>query len=173
MSGYDPQTGWTHFTSTKVRRYLRHIDGQSDDLDARLSTSGLDWYWDAHGGLHVCCDDGKLWEILSGRPATFSSATETDPRDKEEWINVTDIGAALATPPLATSSVLRLLREAGLLQRIDGRDVPTEAAQGLFDERAVGGNWSSRFRGRTKANAVQRRWTYRVLVMLRSPKAAD
>jgi hypothetical protein len=167
MSGYDPHTGWTHFTSTKVSRYHRAIEGQPDDLTARLNAIGADWYCDASGGLHVRCDDGQLWEILSGKPSTFTSATETDPKDEEEWINVTDIGAALAVPPLGTSTVLRLLREAGLLQRKDGRDVPTEAAVGLFEERPVEGHRASRFPSRPSPGAVQRRWAYRVLVMLR------
>lgn len=167
MSGYNPRTGWTHFTSTKVSRYYRTIDGQPDDLEERLTAIGADWYWDASGGLHVRCDDGRLWEILSGKPSTFTSATETDPKDEEEWINVTDIGVALAEPPLGTSTVLRLLREAGLLARKEGRDVPTEAALGLFDERPVAGHQASRFAARPGASTVQRRWAYRVLVMLR------
>lgn len=167
MSGYNPRTGWTHFTSTKVSRYHRAIDGQPGDLAERLTAIGADWYWDASGGLHVRCDEGRLWEILSGKPSTFTSATEADPKDEEEWINVTDIGAALAEPPLGTSTVLRLLRDAGLLQRKDGRDAPTEAALGLFEERPVEGHRSSRFPSRPSPGTVQRRWAYRVLVMLR------
>lgn len=167
MSGYDPRTGWTHFTSTKVSRYYRIIEGHPDEIDARLNAIGADWYWDASGGLHVRYDDGRLWEILSGRPATFASATENDPKDAEEWINVTDIGAALAEPPLGTSTVLRLLREAGLLSRKEGRDAPTDAARGLFEERPVEGHEASRFASRPGSSRVQRRWSYKVLVILR------
>jgi hypothetical protein len=168
MSGYNPITGWTHFTATKVQRYYRRVEGRADDLDERIAATGIDYYWDASGGLHVHCDDGRLWEILSGQPATFTSASPADPRDHEEWINVTDIGATLATPPLAVSTVLRLLREEGLLRRVDGRDVPTEAARGLFEEREVGDNWSSRFQRGPKPGVIQRRWSYQVLSRLRT-----
>lgn len=170
MSGYDPRTGWTHFTSTKVSRYHRRVDGQPDELDERLAATGLDSFWDAAGGLHVRCDDGRLWEILSGQPATFSSATPKDPKNETEWLTATDVGAALADPPLPPATVLRLLREAGFLQRSDGRDVVTKKADGLFEERSLGDNWSSRFneKGKAAAEAVQRRSAFKVVEELQA-----
>lgn len=166
MSGYNPQTGWTHFTPTKASRFWRRVDGQPDNLDARLDATGLDWYYDATGGIHVRCDDGRLWNILSGMPATRTSASPDDPADQTEWVSVTDIGAAVAVPALGTSTVLRLLRDEGLLHRVDGKDQPTEAASGLFDERPVGdNNHAARFP--RKPGAVQRRWAYPVLARLR------
>jgi len=172
MSGYDPRTGWTHFTSSKVSRYHRAVDGQPEDLDERLGATNLDWYWDASGGLHVHCDDGRLWEILSGQPSTFSSAAPADPKNEPEWLSVTDMGAALANPPLASSTVLKLLRQAGLLQRTEGRDVPTERAHGLYEERPAAAHWASRY-PQPKPGAVQRRWVYDVLVQLRQRNDDD
>lgn len=172
MSGYDPRTGWTHFTSTKVGRYHRPVEGQPEDLDGRLAATGLDWYWDASGGVHVHCDDARLWEILSGQASTFSSATPGDPKDEPEWLSVTDIGAALANPPLASSTVLRLLRETGLLQRKEGRDLPTERARGLYEERPAVEHQASRY-PQPKPGAVQRRWAYDVLEQLRGLSQDD
>lgn len=170
MSGYDPSTGWTHFTPLKVDRYFRAIEGQSNSLQERLVATALDWYWDASGGIHVHCDDGRLWEILSGLPATRSSARPGYPLDEREWISVTDLGEVVE-PPLASSTVLRCLREEGLLVRVDGRDVPSPAAEGLFRERPIEAG-SGRFR-RDSAGKLQRLWSYEVLTRLRTRLAAD
>jgi hypothetical protein len=164
MSGYDPHAGWTHFTPLKLGRYFRAVDGQSNILDTRLDDSGLDWYRDVAGGIHVHCDDGRLWEVLSGLPATRSSARPDDPLDAQEWINVTDVGQVME-PPLPTSTVLRYLREEGLLLRVDGKDVPSPAAEGLFEERLIT-TGSGRF-GSDAVGKTQRRWSYEVLARIR------
>jgi len=158
------RTGWSHFTSTKVRRYTRSISGQPGDVGERLAAAGLDWYWDAVGGLHAHCDEARLWEILSGEPAAFGVAAADAVGGEPEWISVTDIGA-IADPPMKSSTVLALLRKEGLLKRVAGKDVPTEAARGLYAERDVSESRSSRFP--PSANTVQRRWQYAVLARLR------
>jgi hypothetical protein len=175
MSGFNPATGWTHFTPTKVTRYWRSVDGQPDRIDGRLTDLGLPFYWDASGGLHAHCTEGRLWEILSGRPDTRQSSDSSVSDSYEpEWISITDLGAAFATP-LATSTVLKLLRQEGLLERTNGRDIPTTAAVGLYEERTA--IPTGRFK--SEPGAIQRRWAYNVLVQLRklapkiSPRDTD
>ncbi len=63
--------GWTHFTPTKVRRYFRHVEGKSFQLEERMDASGVEWRLDRVGGLHALCTQGELWTILSGKPATW------------------------------------------------------------------------------------------------------
>ena len=95
MSGYDEATGFTHFTSTKLRHLWRSIEGQPDDPKERLVAVGLDSYRDAHGGLHARCDPSRLQTILSGRPSSDPPQPPvTEPRT--EWLSVTTIGANLS-----------------------------------------------------------------------------
>jgi hypothetical protein len=163
MSGFDPATGWTHFTPTKVARYARSVQGRSNEVDVRLSQLDLEYYWDAVGGLHAHCAEGRLWEILSGQPDTFPpSQVLAGTECEQEWISVTDLGA-VTHPPLGTSTVLKLLRDEGLIARVHGNDVPTDAAKGLYQEREA----TSTGRFPSAPGAVQRRWSYRVLTRLR------
>lgn len=162
LSGYDPATGWTHFTPMKWHRYLRPIEGQPLDIEDRLTAARRDYYWDAANGLHVRCDESDLWEILSGQPATWGR--ESPPvAPKAEWLSVSDIGANF-DPPKSASAVLALLRRTGFLERIDGKDVPTQAALGLFEERDIE-RGTARFPARPGAR--QRRWAFPVLATLR------
>jgi hypothetical protein len=172
MSGYDDQTGLTQFTGTKIRRYWRPIEGQPDDPEERLAATGLDWFRDAHGGLCVRCDPGRLWTILSGLPSRESPEPPvTDPQT--EWLNVTTIGVNLGPPSLAPSSVAKLLRHAGLLQRVNGKDVPTGSAKGLYHERPLGQDgWSSAFPPKNSepppSDRVQRLWAFEVIALLKA-----
>lgn len=162
MSGYDSATGWTHWTPTKWRRYWRSIDGAPDLVEDRLEATEVAYYWDASGGLHALCDEARLWELLSGEPATRGH--DTSPGSATEWLSVTDIGANF-DPPLGSSAVLARLRRAGLLERVDGHDQPSAAAEGLFEERPA----SATGRFPSKPGAVQRRWAFAVLEQLRRP----
>lgn len=159
-SGYDGRTGWTHCTPSKVQRYHRRVEGQADVLDERLRTAGVDHYWDQSGGLHVHCDEGRLWELLSGDPSTWGKAEEVG--YETEWVSVTDIGENL-DPHRSASAVLAELRRAGLLERRGGKDTPTTGAEGLYEERPA--EPTGRFP--SKPGAVQRRWAFSVLQQLR------
>jgi hypothetical protein len=162
MSGYNSATGWTHFTPTKWQRYFRGSDDRPLGVEARLIEVQRDYYWDAVDGLHVRCDEADLWEILSGEPATWGRESPCV-APETEWLSVTDIGANFK-PRRSASAVLAMLRRAGLLERIDGKDAPTPAARGLFEERDVQSG-SARFPARP--GAKQRRWAYAVLAILR------
>ncbi len=163
MSGYNVLTGWTHFTGTKVDRYYRDIPEWFESIEARCEDAEVPYFWDATGGLHAGCSEGRLWELLSGRPATrgLGDPEDVDPTQLE-FISVTDLGAVVS-PPLPTSTVLKVLREEGLLARVGRTDVPTEAARGLFEEREA--EPTSRFP--SKEGSIQRRWSYEVLLRLR------
>lgn len=162
MSGYDSETGWTHFTPIKWRRYLRPLEGQSLDIEERLAAARRDYYWDAADGLHVRCDEAELWEILSGQRATWGRERRRS-TSEAEWLSVTDIGANF-DPPKSASAVLALLRRAGFLERVGGKDVPTQRSIGLFEERDVEGGAA---RLRAGPGARQRRWAFAVLATLR------
>jgi hypothetical protein len=172
MSGYDDRTGFTHFTGTKIHRYWRPVPGLPDDPEERLAATGLPWYRDAHGGLHVRCDSGRLWTILSGLPSRDPPEPPvTDPQT--EWLNVTNIGANLGPPSLAPSSVAKLLRRAGLLKRANGKDLPTDAATGLYHERLLGEDgWSSAFPQKSgeppPPDKLQRLWAFEVIALLKA-----
>jgi len=120
----------------------------------------LEWYWGVSGELHAHCDDALLWTVLSGRPPAFSSSSPDDPCDQPEWIKVSDLGA-VTDPPMGTSTVLAKLRRTGYLERVDGKDQPTERARGHFIERPVDVH-SSRYP--VREGAVQRLWSYDVLI---------
>jgi hypothetical protein len=163
---YEPSTGWTRLTGRQVERYARRVDGLSDDLDERLDVSGLAHYWDTHGNLHARCMPGELWVLLNGEQSRFDDPDPTEPVD-QQWISVTDLGAVFdpAAPP---STVLKMLREEGLLERFAGKDRPTPQADGLYMERPA-----SPVAGRDlKPGAVQRLWSYDVLVKLRARRVA-
>jgi hypothetical protein len=160
MSGYDPRSGWTHLTPTALHRYWNPHD-DSDSVTQRLETHELSYYWDAAGGIHAHCAQATLYEALTGEVA--SRGRVATPGTETEWISVTDLGANF-DPRLSTSAVLSRLRAAGLLTRTDRRDVPTDAAIGLYEERPA--EQSGRFP--PKPGAVQRRWAFEVLGRIRS-----
>jgi hypothetical protein len=145
-----------------INRYSRHVAGESDDIEVRIKQRGLDHYWDASGGLHVRCTQGELWTMLSGEVDTIFTEQGPDEETQPEWISVLDLGA-IWSPPLPTSSVLKLLRDEGLLKAQGRRSVPTEAASGLYEEREAVA--SSQFP--STPGAVQRRWSYEVVERLR------
>lgn len=166
---YEPSTGWTRLTGRQVGRYARVVEDLPNDLDERLVASGLDHYWDTYGSLHARCMPSELWVLLSGQPSRFDDPDPSEPTE-QQWISVTELGAVF-TPVAATSSVLKLLREEGLLERKDGKDYPTPEAEGLYMERLAapaGGR-------ELKPGTVQRLWSYEVLVRLRArrPATAD
>jgi hypothetical protein len=127
-----------------------------------MAQQGLPHHWDASGGLHVNCTEGELWTLLSGQPDSIRTDQRPNAGLSPEWISITDLGA-IWSPPLATSSVAKLLREEGLLHTVKGKTVPTEAAEGLYDEREA----ESTVRFPSKPGAIQRRWSYEVLERLR------
>jgi hypothetical protein len=170
VSGYDEATGWTSFTETRWRRYFNRLP---NDVEAdhpmpivfdRCRRAALDYYLGAANTLFVRCGPGRLWTLLSGLP----SNTE-DPAPPEEpatqWLSVTDIGVALTDPPLPTSSVKRLLRQVGFLQRIDGEDVPTDLGRGLLHERPA--VRATAYAATWRPGIVQRVWSYAALEALR------
>jgi hypothetical protein len=112
--------------------------------------------------LHVNCTEGELWTLLSGQPDSIRTDQRPDAELSPEWISMTDLGA-IWSPPLATSSVAKLLREEGLLHTVKGKTVPTEAAEGLYHEREA----ESTGRFPSQPGAIQRRWSYEVLERLR------
>ncbi|MAT06402.1 MAG: hypothetical protein CL424_15295 [Acidimicrobiaceae bacterium] len=161
---FDPATGWTRLLANQVARYARRVDGRPDSVDERLEASGVDYYWDVYGGLHARCTSGRLWELLSGQPSKYDDEV-SEPTDTE-WIRVTDLGAVFE-PVASTSTVLKLLREEGLLERRDRKDWPTQAAAGLYIEiepvPAAGIP--------QRPGAVQRLWSYEVVVRLRARRS--
>lgn len=164
MSGYDSETGWTHFTPSKWKRYLQRGISSREEVEAIFEMAAVEFYWDASDGIHAHCDEGSLWQILSGEPAVWGE--RNDSQHQTEWISVTDLGANF-DPPKATNTVLALLRRIGLLDRSAGKDIPSLKANGLYQERSAGE--SVRFMN--KPGAIQRRWAYEVLGMLKSEKA--
>ncbi len=160
MSGYDSKTGWTHFTPSKWRRYIRSAIGSRSEIETLFDGAKVEFYWDASDGIHAHCDEAFLWEILSGEPAIFG--VRGDPLEQTEWLSVTDLGANFV-PPRASSTVLASLRRIGMLERIEGKDVPTSNAQGLYEERLAG----ETVRFESRPGAIQRRWAFAVLQLLR------
>jgi hypothetical protein len=168
MSGYDPETGWVSFTVSRWRRYFRGSATLDSDMEpivfARLKNAGIDYYLGSAGTLFARCNTATLWTILSGKPATFGFE-EPPARPSTQWLSVTDIGYALTVPPLPPTGVLKLLRQAGLLERRDGEDHPTARAEGLYLDREF--IPSSRFAGKGKPKTTQRVWAYAALELLR------
>jgi len=163
---YNSETGWTRLTNSQLYRYFRSVEGRSDQVERRIEDAHLDYYWDSYGGLHARCSSDGLWELLSGWPGTFGDPVLDETATEPEWISVTDLGAVF-TPAAATSTVLKLLREEGLLERLGGKDFPTAAAIGLYSETEA--QPTSRFEHRP--GAIQRRWAYDVVARLRARRS--
>jgi len=159
MSGYDDKTGWTHFTTSKWHRYIRSEIVSRSEIETRFDGAEVEFYWDASDGIHAHCDEAFLWEILSGEPAVFG--VRSDPQEQTEWLSVTDLGANFV-PPRASSTVLASLRRIGMLERTNGKNVPTSKAQGLYEERPAG----ETVRFESRPGAIQRRWAFAVLELL-------
>jgi hypothetical protein len=125
---YDERTGWSCLLGRPNLRHHRWVEEEQ-----RLEDSGVDWYRSTYGGLYARCSLNRFQQILSGN-------TESDPEEAVETafetkgIDVTTLGANLAWPPLPRAAVQRLLRQAGLLARVKGKERPTEAATGLYVE---------------------------------------
>jgi hypothetical protein len=160
MSGYNPTTGWSHLTPSKLSRYLRPAEDGALDLASRFAVEGVELYWDAYGGLHVHCDEGRAWELLSGQPNTREVPP---PGEGVEWISVSDMGSNF-DPPLASATVLALLRKAGYLERHNGVDRPSAKAAGLYKE--VAGGPAGRFP--STPTGTRRLWAFEILESLRS-----
>ncbi len=162
MGEFDPRTGWTELSAGQVRRYHRALPDRPVSIDDRLVAAGLDYYWDVYGGLHTRTTQGVVWELLSGRPDTRPPVPQPPPR-AQEWITITDLGMVF-DPPAAPNTVLQLLCEEGLVERVGGHYEPTAAAEGLYVERRP--EQSLRFAHLPRS--TQRRWSYEVLARLRA-----
>ncbi len=162
MKDFDPSTGWTELNAGQVRRYYRALPDRPDSIDERLVAAGHDFYWDVYGGLHTRTTQGVIWELLSGQPDTRPPEHHPPPR-AQEWITITDLGMVF-DPPASPSTVLQLLCEEGLVERVDGHYEPTAAAEGHHIERPP--EPSLRFSHLPRSN--QRRWSYEVLTRLRA-----
>lgn len=171
MSGY-AENGWTSFTETRWRRYFNRLpdDAQPEGstepeptIFARCRRVGIGYYLGASRSLFAQCGPGRLWTILSGRPSSSEDPLPTTA--DTQWLSVTDIGFALTSPELSTSAVLKLLRQAGFLERVGGKDAPTDRAADLCLERdAVR---SVRYAASWQSGTKQRVWAYAVLEALR------
>lgn len=143
MSGFDPKTGWCHFTPTKWERYCREIEGQPEHIGDRFKQRKIPFYWDRVGGLHAKCTDGEMWEILSGRRSTWSSEMPDESLLEPEYLVVTDLGCNL-TPALSPIKTNRLLKEFGYQEKVEGVWKPTEKGKDLCMEfQGQGGRYGS------------------------------
>ena len=63
------------------------------------------------------------------------------------------------------------MRRAGLLERANGKDIPTLAATWLYHERPLGDGWSSAFRRNDEPpppDKLQRLWAFEVIALLKA-----
>ena len=128
MSGFNPKTGWCHFTPMKWGKYFREIEGQSEHIEARFVQRNIPFYWDRAKGLHAKCTDGQMWEILSGRESTWSSAMPDENLLEPEYLVVTDLGCNLK-PALSPIKTNRLLKEFDYQEKLEGVWKPTETGK--------------------------------------------
>ena len=143
MSGFDPKTGWCHFTPMKWGKYFREVEGRSQHIEGRFVQRNIPFYWDRADGLHAKCTDGEMWEILSGRESTWSSQMPDESLLEPEYLVVTDLGCNLK-PALSPIKTNRLLKEFGYQEKLEGVWKPTEKGQELCMEcEGQGGRYGS------------------------------
>lgn len=129
---YQPSTGWTHLPAWEITRDCPDVTREA--FWERIALTGLDYYRTVYGDLTIRCDTGRLSEILFGLP-NDEDLPKRLKKPKPRWLSLTTIGATLRWPPLPPTAVQKLLRSAGLLRRVKGKDKPTRAARRLFQER--------------------------------------
>lgn len=164
VASYDYETGWTRMP--EWFRYVRKVDGASDDVFERLDEAGIDWYLDRHKSLVGRCDPARLSDVLAGEPLAPEEPVPENPRT--QWLSHADLAMAVRRFTSDPSSALKMLRTAGLLVREDGKDVPTPAARGLYFERSM----KTRY-GRPLPGAVQRLWAFDVVGRLNALSDKD
>ncbi len=159
----DVNDGWPFLQYRQVERYARGRFESWGHLEQQLAGAGLDYHFTEHG-LAARCSGDALYEFISGRPGRFDNGAGEP--DQPHWIRITDLGYVF-TPPVPPATVAKLLRQEGLLERVDGRDVPTELAAGHYTERTP--EQAVRFEARP--GAVQRLWDYSIVQLLRTRRS--
>ena len=143
MSGFNPKTGWCHFTPMKWQKYSREVEGQSQHIEDRFVQRNIPFYWDRANGLHAKCTDGEMWEILSGRKSTWSSEMPDESLLEPEYLVVTDLGCNLK-PALSPVRTNRLLKEFDYQEKVEGVWKPTKKGKGFCMEcQGQGGRYGS------------------------------
>lgn len=148
MSGYDPKSGIFELNWSKANRYWHGpTDPSIHETDWRrycaemFRRAGFEVLRQTPYSIDVVADDADVYEVLSGKEATWGRATPPAKKAYErwqatrEWFNPTDLGKALS-PPVGPVKVNRLLEEIGYQVKSEGVWKPTPLAAGKYELRS-------------------------------------
>ncbi len=143
MSGFNPKTGWCHFTPARYKKYYQEVDGQPQYIEDRFKQRNIPFYLDKAGGFHAKCTNTEMWEILSGQKSTWVTLMPDECLFEPEYLIITDLGCNLR-PALSPIKTNRLLKEFGYQERVEGVWKPTKKGQALCMEcQGQGGRYGS------------------------------
>jgi hypothetical protein len=154
MSGYDDSTGVFSLTATKALNYLRHNPVKKPIEDwcffcIKLFTEkGFKVIRETRYGIDVVADDAQVWEVLTGKEATWGHANPKAQEVYEKFLNskksqpskslingkfftVTDIGKYL-DPPVSAIKLNKILEEKGYQERINDSWAPKIKESDLY-----------------------------------------
>lgn len=154
MSGYDDSTGVFSLTATKALNYLRHhtvkkpIDDWCFFCIKLFTEKGFTVIRETRYGIDVVADDAQVWEVLTGKEATWGQANPKAQEVYEKFLisktanpskslingkffTVTDIGKYL-DPPLSAIKLNKLLEEKGYQEKVDGSWIPKVKDSSLY-----------------------------------------
>lgn len=149
MSGYDQSTGIFELHWSKMQRYLRHrcvsepIMDEEEFVQQLIEKSEHTYLGKNDYGFILVANDAQIWELLSGKVATFGDS-ETDPeliykewvKQPQEWFNSTDLGKEFSKK-ISAIKVNKYLDKYGYIVRKDGGWIPSKLSidKGLVRER--------------------------------------